>query len=529
MRLRTSLAVRLAAAVVPACALLAPGVAAPRASDIELRLLGTYATGEFGAGAAEIVAHDPKTQRLFVVNGADSTVDVLDASDPSHPSLLFSIPMAPYGDQANSVDVHHGVVAVAVQADVKTAPGKAVFFDTDGNFLNAVTVGALPDMITFSPDGRTVLTADEGEPNDDYDVDPLGTISVLDLKHGVERLTESDVTILDFAAYNDGALDPSVRIFGPNATVAQDLEPEYVAVSHDSKTAWVTLQENNAVAVVDIKARKLTSLVGLGFKDYSTAANRLDPSDRDGAISIANWPVFGMYQPDAIAAFRTGGRTYLITANEGDARDYDGFSEEARVGAITLDPVAFPTRATLRMNANLGRLNITTATGNTDGDAELEALYTFGARSFSIWSDTGELVFDSGDRLEQIVAATYPAFFNAGNDDNAFDSRSDNKGPEPEAIAVGELYGAVYAFVGLERVGGVMVYDVTDPTAPRFVEYVNNRDFTAAANTAAAGDLGPEGLHFVPREESPTNTPLLVVANEISGTTTVYEIVRVQR
>ena len=244
----------------------------------------------------------------------------------------------------------------------------------------------------------------------------------------------------------------------------------------------------------------------------------LDASDRDSQINIRDWPVFGMYEPDAIAAFRAKGRTYLVTANEGDARDWPGLVEEARVSALTLDGTAFPDGATLRQNANLGRHTVTRTLGDTDGDGDYEQLYTLGGRSFSIWSTDGTQVFDSGSDFERITAGAAPAFFNASNNNSAFDDRSDNKGPEPEAVTIGKIGGRTYAFIGLERIGGIMVYDVTNPISPVFVDYVNNRDFAAGT-----GDLG-ERMTFIPADESPNGLPMLVVANEISGTVTLYSV-----
>ena len=500
--------------------------------EISLQPIGTYAAGAFNQGAAEIVAHDPKTQRLFVVNGATSKIDVLNVANPYLPTLAFSIDVSPWGRQANSVAIHKRVVAAAVEANTKTDNGKAVFFDTHGNFLSAVEIGALPDMIAFTPNGRKVLVANEGEPSSDYTIDPEGSVSIINLKHGAEGLTQDDVRTAGFAKFNDDQLDSSIRIYGPGATVAQDLEPEYLTVSHDSETAWVTLQENNAFGVLDIKAGKFRKLIGLGFKKHRRTGNGLDASDRDGPgntplINIANWPVFGMYQPDGLASFRYRDHTYLITANEGDARDYSAFAEERRVSALTLDPLVFPNAIALQTNAQLGRLTVTSANGNSDGDSDYEALYALGARSFSIWKTSGEQVFDSGDQFEQITAASLPTFFNSSNDsNNSFDTRSDNKGPEPEGVVVGELYGRTYAFVGLERIGGIMVYDISNPRRPRFIQYVNNRNFAGNAALGTAGDLGPEGLIIVPARESPIHKPLLVVANEVSGTTTIYEISR---
>jgi DNA-binding beta-propeller fold protein YncE len=448
---------------------------------------------------------------------------VLDLHDPSLPSLAGRIDVSALGSP-NSVAVRKGVVAIAVEASPKTDPGSVAFADAAGNLLGSVRVGALPDMLTFTPDGRTLLVVNEAEPSTDYAVDPEGSVSVIDVRGPIDRLTQDDVRTAGFSAFNGTALDPSVRVYGPGATVAEDLEPEYLAVDSGSRTAWVTLQENNALAELDVRRAEITALHGLGFKDHSLPANAFDASDRDTAVRIAAWPVKGMYQPDGIAVYRTKGDTYLVTANEGDAREWEALTEERRVGALTLDPTAFPD-PTLRANANLGRLSVTAVEGDTDGDGDYDELYAFGARSFSIRRTDGTLVFDSGDALERITAAALPAQFNSNNDaNNSFDTRSDNKGPEPEDVKLAELKGRWYAFVGLERIGGIVVYDVTSPTAPRFVEYVNNRNFAGSPAAGTAGDLGPEGLVYIARSDSPIDSPLLVVTNEISGTTSIYAV-----
>jgi hypothetical protein len=896
---------------------------------------------------------------------------IVSISNPAQPAEVAIIDLSPFGGGPNSVAVKNGLVAVAVEASIKTNPGSVLFFDANGSLLGQVAVGALPDMLTFTPDGKKILVANEGEPNS-YNqvdsVDPVGSISIIDLSSGVGGAT---VATAGFAAFNGPAeraalIAAGVRIFGPNASVAQDLEPEYIAVSPDGTSAYVSLQENNALAVLNIATATVSSIRPLGYKDHSagfslqntvfpamptigstvggqslnlggfsglffegvdpltgrlrfvthtdrgpngepnaagerpfllpnfapqivrfeldqtsgaisltqqitlqtspgvpltglpntsiaggttntpyndevainlfgntipidplggdlegivvapdssfwlvdeyrpaiyhfdssgvliervvpigtaaaagqpagtfgteslpavlanrrqnrgfegialqdgklyafvqsparnpqtlsnntlngmrnirvvefdpsthatrqflyvmdnpnlgtpdntrpdkigdavaigngeflvlerdddaadsdpssniekkiyrfrlsdatdvssfsglfdvgggvlksidqmttaelaaqgikpiaktlhadlnvvgynavekieglarvdantiavindndfgvasinidtatgmftlapgytpeptvlgliTTHNGIDASDRDvpgssnnGILNVRNWPVLGMYQPDAVASFQVDGQTYLITANEGDARDYTGFSEESRVGSLTLDAASFGAQGFadvsngpngLRNNDHLGRLNVTNTLGNTDGDTEFETLYAFGARSFSIWNAAGQLVFDSGDDLEQITAAAFPAFFNASNDDNAFDSRSDNKGPEPEAAMVAEIAGRNYAFIGLERIGGILLFDVTNPTAPAFVQYINNRDFSQPVASDAAKDLGVEDLKFIAADESPTGTPLVLSANEISGTLTVFAI-----
>jgi 2',3'-cyclic-nucleotide 2'-phosphodiesterase/3'-nucleotidase/5'-nucleotidase len=503
--------------------------AAAAPGSIVLTPIGTYATGVFNEGGAEIVAHDPATQRLYLVSAVAAQVEVLDIETPARPRKVATLDLTPYGGGVNSVAVHDGQVAVAVEAENRQAAGKVVLFGRDNAVLGAVNVGALPDMVTFSPDGRYVLTANEGEPLDYCAAglanDPEGSVSIIDLASGGPNFT---VRTAGFTAFN-GAVPAGIRIFGPNATAAQDLEPEYVAVSPDSRTAWVTLQENNALAVIDIPTATVTGLIALGTKDHAQLRNGFDASDRDGATRIVPHPVRGLYQPDAIAAYRAGGADYLVLANEGDARDYECFGEETWVGDLTLDPAAFPNATFLQDSAELGRLRTTEAGGGAGGDRDQDGdndeILTFGARSFSIRDAAGNLVWDSGNEIELITAAALSDQFNSTNDENgSADSRSDDKGPEPEGLALGRFRGRTYAFVGLERIGGVLAYDVTDPRAPFFVQYVNNRRFDGDAETGTAGDLGPEGLIYIPREESPIPRALLVVANEISGTVTIYSI-----
>ncbi len=500
---------------------------------IQLTPLGTYATGQFDESAAEIVAYDSQSQRLFVVNAQSAAVDVLDIRNPNRPTLLFSIDVTPYGNVANSVDVSNGVVAIAVEVESGGAqqPGNVAFFNVNGGFLRTIPVGALPDALTFTPDGQRLVVANEGEPNDEYTVDPEGSISVIDLSNGLEQAT---VATADFTAFNsqvDALRARGVRIFGPNATVAQDLEPEFVTVTPDSSTAVVTLQENNAVAVVDLETATVTEIRPLGVKDAAQLGNGFDASDRDGRVDIRNHPVFGLYQPDAIDTFTVGGSTYFITANEGDARDYDGFSEEARVKDLTLDPGHFPNASELQADSNLGRLKTTTTLGDLDGDGDVDQIFAFGGRSFTVWDTVGNVVFDSGEQLERITLANNAEFFNSTNDENNFDNRSDDKGPEPEAVTVGQINGEPHVFVGLERVGGVAVFNLSNPAAPEFVQYVNNRDFSGDPEAGTAGDLGPEDIEFIGAAESPIGRSLLAVSNEVSGTTTLYgvgEITRLQ-
>ncbi len=514
-----------AAGLVSAATLMA---AAGAANAQVLELIGQFETGVFDDGASEIVAYDPETFRAFVTNSGGNTitpsVSIVDISDPRMPSLFGSIDITPFGAGPNSVSVKNGVVAVAVEAPVAQDPGSVVFFDTAGNFLNTVQVGALPDMVTFTPNGTKVLVANEGEPNG---TNPEGSISIVDISNGVASPT---VTTAGFTAFNSQVNDllaAGVRLFpdviNGDITVAQDLEPEYIAVSEDGATAFVSLQEANSVAVVDVETSTVTEILPLGVKDHIVAGNALDPSDRDGGIEINNWPVSGMYMPDSIGAYTVNGITYFVTANEGDARD-----EDDRVEDLTLDPTAFPNAADLQQQQNLGRLEVSTIDGDSDGDGDFDQLFSYGARSFSIYDSSGNQVFDSGDQFEEITAAQFPNDFNSTNDENdSFDSRSDAKGPEPEALVIGVYKDQVLVFVGLERIGGFMVYDITDPLDPEFLQYINNRDFSLSDADLEAGrsvHLGPEGFYYILPEDSPTSRPILLVANEVSGSLTLYSV-----
>jgi YVTN family beta-propeller protein len=502
---------------------------------LALEKIGGYDGGK--VGAAEITAFDAASKRLFVVNGANGTVDVLDLAAPSAPKLVGTISVTGLGVGVNSVAIHDGLVALAIEASPKTNPGTVAFYNAaDLKLVNSVRVGALPDMLTFTPDGRTVLVANEGEPNS-YgqadSVDPEGSVSVITVNRG----GTPSVATADFRAFNgqEAALrSQGIRIYGPGASAAQDLEPEYIATSEDGRTAYVTLQENNAVAIVDVASAKVTAIKPLGTKNHNLAGMGMDASDEDGgtntnsgtpAVRIAPQLVKGMYLPDAIARFTVDGVSYLITANEGDARaDWPGFNEETRVRAhcgAGLDPAVFGDAASLLLDSNLGRLRITTTpNGGSSGKnaaGQCTELYSFGARSFSIWDTNLNRVYDSGDEFEQKTVALPNARFNASNDNNDLDGRSASKGPEPEGVVVGRFGSKTYAFIGLERIGGVMVYDVSKPSAASFVTYLNTRN-------NESGDRGPEGLTFIPADKSPNNKPLLVVGNETSGTTAILQV-----
>ncbi|WP_150051093.1 choice-of-anchor I family protein [Methylomonas rhizoryzae] len=474
----------------------------------------TAANGSNAMGS-EIVAYDALNDRLWIA-GTDANqanigqggIDVLDLSG----NLVQSFSTAALGG-INSVALSHGQAAVAITAPTKTDPGVVRFYDAaDYSLQGSITVGANPDAVTYTPDGSRLLVANEGEPSS-YSIgpagDPEGSVSIID----TSTFAVQTAGFSGFNADADALTAAGVRLTGPNATVAQDLEPEYIAVSRDGSTAFATLQEANAVAIIDIASATVTDIKSMGLKDHSLPGNGLDASDRDGSGNnplngnIQNWNVQGLYMPDGIASFSQGGKQYYLTANEGDSRaDWPGGNDEIRVGSADIDPAL---RTALDAahgtdwqsnNDKLSRLTVSTS-GDNDGDGDLDRLQVFGARSFSILDADGNMVFDSGDQLEQIIKAQFPSLWD--------DGRSDNKGPEPESAVVGKVDGRELLFLGLERSNAVMVWDLTDLSSIAFLDML----FTS-------GDVGPEGLIFFSNAQG----SYLAVANEVSETTSLYKV-----
>ena len=516
----------------------------------DISVLGSYGAGAFNESAAEIVAFHADSKRILTVNALSGKIDVLDAADPSKPTKVGEV-SGGENTTINSVAVRNdGLAVAAVEPENKTDAGELIFFDAGaekpGTVLGRVGVGALPDMVTITPEGDYALVANEGEPAEDYSVDPEGSVSVVKLPASVKAATQADVRTADFRAFEGTLADKGVHIYGQvgaSTTEAQNLEPEYIAVAGGK--AYVTLQENNAVAVVDIASATVEDVWPLGYTDRREVP--MDISDKDGKINIRTAPVKGILQPDSIAAYEVDGTTYLVTANEGDARDWEAYSEEERIkklGGKKLAPIcegyAGMTADEIeefQADENAGRLKITTAFGLNEEKNCYEDLYTYGGRSFSIFTADGTRVFDSGAEFEELTAKLLPEYFNTNHTENEFESRSDDKGPEPEGVALGEINGRTYAFIGFERLGGVMVYDITDPAKPAYTAYINNRDFSinmeelaeegddaVKAGLEKVGDLGAEGLTFVPAKDSPNGENLLIVGNEVSGTTTVFQV-----
>lgn len=466
------------------------------ASDLSVQRVWQYAHAAGGVAGqkAEIVVHDDRSDTLWVAGVVG--VDVLDRASGQ---LVAHIDVTHLG-AVNSVAIHDGLAALAVEnAQDRTLPGVVVFYDTRSRRQRGapVTVGALPDMLTFTPDGRQLLVANEGTPNPRptapglSDADPVGSVSLVDVRSRRVTTLPIDPSIPGYDALRlfpaAGTLPTQPAGYSP-----YDPEPEYIAVDPTGRRAYVLLQEANGVAVLDLKRRRFERILGLGLKDFALPGNEIDPGDRDGRVELRSAAVQGLYQPDGAAAYRHKGRTYLVMANEGDARDNgeeDG--EDERRGAAGAADIEY-----VPADDDLARLTLSNVESARGGP-----LVAFGGRSFSIRDSAGRLVFDSGSQLdrEAIRLGVYD------------DGRSDNKGVEPEGVALLEIEGRVLAFVGLERAlkAAYAVYDVTDPRAVRHLDTI-----------VSDGDLSPEGLtafrvgrrHF------------LAVAHEVSDTTSLFEL-----
>lgn len=475
-----------------------------------------------GEAGSEVVAYYDGL--AYVTNGADDRIDIFDVSTGALVTSLDLTQITGY-DGVNSVAVSEAGIAVAVERDGTN--GVIALYDLDAvagdDPAEVYEVGNLPDMVTFSEDGAYIFVANEGEPTDD--TDPTGSISVIELSTG----TVTTVGFDDFDSQVEALEEAGVRIF-PGVDPSTDFEPEYIAEGPDG-TLYVSLQEANAIAVFDLSTMSFTEILPLGTTDHSEEGNGIDPNDKDDAIDIHTVNVAGLHMPDAIAVAEIDGETYILTANEGDDRgDYDEGGDAARVEdildgkveGVSIDPDAY-TEDELE---DLARLTVSIIDGDTDGDGDIDVLHAYGSRSFSIFDTDGNLIFDSGDDFETIIAELRDA--NAFNNDDypsddpdvVDENRSDNKGPEPEAITVGEVDGKTLAFIGLERDSGIMIYDISDPENSVFIDYIES---------AVEGDISPEVIKFISAEDSETGVAQLAISYEVSGTTAIYDIAFGQR
>ena len=534
-----------AASALPAAAMSTAGYENGN-SSLDITMSAHYTSGSFNAdgGVMEIVAYNKANGHAYAVNGQDGVLASIDIAggDTELSSVdidvkaLVSDSDFTYGDMTSvAVSSDGSLIATALQDADYDEEGRIALFssDSDGSIelLKVYEAGIQPDMVTFSPDGRYVLTADEGEPREGYDEDdPEGSVTVVSLDDDI-------VSVIGFEAFDNPlarkALADKGIIMQKGTVPSEDFEPEYIAVGNNK--AYITLQEANAVAVLDLDSMLFTGVYTVGLEDYSIVP--VDIDKKDDAYNPRTYETLrGIRMPDGIAYFSVDGNDYIVTANEGDAREWgDYLNEDERDFG---DGDVSPTGAITAENAGLDGKVVFLASDDYDGlDDCIDYLY--GGRTMTIFrvDDNGlEEVFTTADDTERITYSYLPEYYNASNDNAVLDDRSGKKGPEAEAVTVGEVNGRIYAFLALERTGGIMVYDVTEPENSKYVNYINTRDFTSIVSGSeiyedgeldkwvTGGDVAPEGLAFASAEDSPTGEALLIAAFEVSGTVAVYTL-----
>lgn len=492
-----------------------------------VRELSSYSVERTNAdgGVAEIVSYNKDDKVFYLVSGVTQSIDLVKINSDGSTERKKRIEIGEILEDKNinagdmtsvSYSDEKNLLAVAVQDEDYKNNGHIVILDKDGNYKESFECGVQPNMVTFTKDGKYIISADEGEPREGYDngaVDPKGSVTIIDVENKSTKKVEFNID-------RDKALKNGL-LLKKGSNPAEDLEPEYIAISDDNKTAFVSLQENNAIASIDIESGKINYVKGLGFIDHSLPGNEIDAvrgKGKNAKIDIKNDNFLGTPMPDGIAFYEKDGKRYILTANEGDAREWKNYKntnskkfdkENADKKTEFLDPE------------------------KTDG-LDKNRIHLLGGRSFSIY-DASDLtrVYNSGSDFEKITARIFPDFFNTSNDEDKgideLDARSNKKGPEAENITVLNIKDKTYAIVGLERISGIMIYDITDPSNPVYKDYFNNRIFIKSVNDKEEiglekrGNIGPEGLCAIEAKDSPTGKPIVLVANEVSGTVQVIE------
>ncbi len=517
--------------------------------DFSISELSRIVSGD-GEGGAEIPAYHAGSKRLFATNGARNTIDVYDIKDPTKPVRVNRVELKPYGTDVTSVAAGKDVIVAAVHraetfsaSGVPTTPtGVLVVMDANGNVLSSPDLkGVLPDSVTFTPSGEIALVAIEGQPvcaKDDVSttaneatdyskaVDPEGGVSIVDLA----TPKDPKVSFVSFSKFGVAEMRAKgLALSKVVNSVSKDFEPEYIVALNDDK-AYVTIQEANGLGVLDVASKDWIEIRKAQETKLSNVA--MDTSDRDSGKGPRNYQnVVGAGQPDAIAGFKIGSGDYLITANEGDAREYSCLNDDLRGSSLKVDGRRFPEWKTLSSSAELGRSKVNPNAGDKDGDGDIDTIHLRGSRSMTIFRN-GVPIWDSGELLEKIqIEALGVANINGSHSLSSDKStvnfvgqdRSDDKGSEPEGVAAGKVGDSRIAILGLERMSALVVFDVTTPRSPQFVKWMQMLPITATP-AAQATAWSPEGVIFIPAEKSPNGKALFITSYELSGSLTIHQI-----
>ena len=531
-------------------ALITAGQFPVRANEATVKITEISAISLDGEGSGEIATFHPGSKRIFATNGVKNSIDIFDISNVAAPKKVGSLSLSPYGNDVTSVAAGRDVVVAAVLVTEtfsatgapSTPNGKLVVFDTNGKVLSSPDIlGVLPDSVTFAPNGTTALVAIEGQPvcakddpattaKEDTDYlkasDPEGGVSIVDLTNPAAPV----VKFAGFKQFNVAQMKAKgIAVSSVVNNVAKDFEPEFITAV-DNKYAYVTIQEANAIGKLDIEAASFESVTRAFESKLSVTAR--DTSDRDSGAGPRNYAnVVGASQPDAIASFKVGSGHYFVTANEGDAREYTCLNDDLRGSSLKVDSRRFPNWSTLSASAALGRAKVNPTIGDRDGDGDIDTIHLRGSNSMTMYRN-GIALWDSGELLDQIQIKAFGVANINGSHSLSSDKstmnyvgqdRSDDKGSEPEGVAVGMVGNTRVAILGLERMTALAVFDITQPRSPVFQEWLQ----MLPAKATPAKDVkhwSPEGIVFVSADKSPSGKALIITSYELSGSISIHQI-----
>jgi len=531
-------------------ALITAGQFPVRANEATVKITEISAISLDGEGSGEIATFHPGSKRIFATNGVKNSIDIFDISNVAAPKKVGSLSLSPYGNDVTSVAAGRDVVVAAVLVTEtfsatgapSTPNGKLVVFDTNGKVLSSPDIlGVLPDSVTFAPNGTTALVAIEGQPvcakddpattakeDTDYSKasDPEGGVSIVDLTNPAAPV----VKFAGFKQFNVAQMKAKgIAVSSVVNNVAKDFEPEFITAV-DNKYAYVTIQEANAIGKLDIEAASFESVTRAFESKLSVTAR--DTSDRDSGAGPRNYAnVVGASQPDAIASFKVGSGHYFVTANEGDAREYTCLNDDLRGSSLKVDGRRFPNWSTLSASAALGRAKVNPTIGDRDGDGDIDTIHLRGSNSMTMYRN-GIALWDSGELLDQIQIKAFGVANINGSHSYSSDKstmnyvgqdRSDDKGSEPEGVAVGMVGNTRVAILGLERMTALAVFDITQPRSPVFQEWLQ----MLPAKATPAKDVkhwSPEGIVFVSADKSPSGKALIITSYELSGSISIHQI-----
>ncbi|SES81018.1 esterase-like activity of phytase family protein [Thorsellia anophelis] len=389
-------------------------------------------------GVAEIVTATPDGQYLFYTNAAKGTLHLVDVKNPASPISLPTLQLTDSESQkveptsvAISPDGQYAFVVIRTGDDkAKASNGKLKIFDiSDINNIklkDSVVVGSGPDSIDLIGEAdtlRAVIAIEDEETDEEGDatipgVRP-GSIDVVYLGglYSGKALYVETIELVD-------ALKAT-----PQVNYPEDPQPEFVSVNHNTAQVAVTLQENNAIALLDLSNPEKATL----SKVFSTLTVKRDNNadlKKDGEIHLKE-SFEGRREADAVTWISD---TIFAIANEGDTKKGD------------------------------------------------DGIYP-GARGFTLFDNNGNIIYETFDKTEAnaVIYGHYP------------DSRSAAKGVEIEGILSAEFDGQNYLFVGSERGSFVEVYQVGTNQELEFVQLlptgISPEGLTSVHNKATGKEL----------------------------------------